>query len=137
MLYSLNNELIRVEYIICENYVKKEQLKGVIKTTITESPSVVEFLQMKRTLREALSIKIKTHYIDDIDFKFRYYSRDQIYSNKHKGDIFAFVMTAGMITPILLYETIIDLQEYYMSQDYYYIEYDIKLREKGVESIRI
>lgn len=133
MNYSLSDTLKDIENEIIVKYTNDGKLTGLIKTPIISSPTDKEFLQLKRDLKQDLKIN-ENIYIDDIDFKYGKYLRDDVFNKKHEWDILGIICTIGIITPFLVPKLIKDLYEYYTSDDYNFISYEIKIRESNVTS---
>lgn len=132
MIYNLSNELNEIENEIYLKYINGEQLNGSIKTSLDSCPPNNEFLQIKRNLKNRLSKIITNHYVDDVNFEYGTYSKDNVFIKKHEWDLVAVLYSFGLAIPFLLPRFIKNLYEYYNSNNYSFITYHIKIREKNI-----
>ena len=129
---EINDELIKISNNICLKFKNDGEVKGLIKTSYSESPTPPEFLLIKHHLKILLSKLDTNYYIDDIELKFGTYSRSVIFNTKHEWDGVGMLFSFGLMIPILLPGIIVDLYEYFNTTNYNYIEYNIKKRKSNV-----
>lgn len=133
MHYILSDELNAIENNIYLEYTNNKNTKGKIKTTLTESPTNKIFLQIKRNLKKRLSNIDKNIYIDNIELNYGKYSKYNKIQENHQWDLVGSVLTLGLLIPLLLPKLITDLHEYYTTEDYNYITFDIETRHSNVD----
>lgn len=128
----MNDELIKISDDIYSKYINDEELESSIKVSCNNSPTNNEFLLLKRDLKKRLSKLDDTFYIDDIQFEFARYSKDEMFNYRVKYYPEAFYFSFGLITPFLLLGSMFHLYEYYTTENYNYIKYDITKRKSNV-----